>query len=90
MASSPTVKPLTAQVGPAHGTIQAQHPVSKLVYPVYKAPTVTDSKGNDVTPSAFSVIKGNEILGPFADPIVARDEAARRMQLDIERGVSNP
>ena len=59
-----------SQVGAAHATIQAIHPVTKVVYPVY---TDLSSNGNV---GAFSVIKGGEIIGPFADPYVAKDEAS--------------
>jgi len=75
---------LKTLVGTAHPTIQAVHPVTAVVSPVYS----DLASGGKV--GAYSIIKGGEIVGPFSDPYVARDEAARRTQLDIERGVSNP
>lgn len=84
MSSAKTVVDLKSLVGTAHPTIKATHPVTALTYPIYQ-----DLNSNGKV-AAFSVIKGGEILGPFADPYEARDEAARRIQLDIEKGVSNP
>ena len=94
MSTDKSIVPLTSQVGPAHPTIQAIHPVSKQVYPVYTAIpiTVLDVKGNsnNVAPAAFTFIKGNEIHGPFADAIVARDTCSFLISKDIEHGIVNP
>ena len=88
--ASKTVVPLTSLVGAPHPTVQAVHPVTGVVYPIYKAIQVLDANKNDITPAAYSYIKGNEIHGPFADPIVARDDCNYRLKTEIEHGISNP
>ena len=89
MASNKTITALTAKLGSAT-KVFAIHPTTQIVYPIYNAPQVLDTKGNDITPAAFSFIKAGEIMGPYADTYVARDKSQYNLQLDIERGVSNP